>query len=155
MMTERDPGRGYEALVNRLPDGWVKANGLQFLTASADGVTAELRIEPQHRQAYGLVHGGVYAGIIESLASVGAALSVMPSGKSAVGLENHTSFVRACREGVLHAAATPVVRGSRTQVWEVTVRDEGQQVVATGRVRLLVLDADSTVAGGSLRVKEA
>jgi uncharacterized protein (TIGR00369 family) len=141
-------------LVNGLPDGWVGASGLRVLTASAEGVTAELRIEPQHRQAYGLVHGGVYSGIIESLASVGAALTALPAGKGAVGLENHTSFVHACREGVLHAAATPVTRGS-PQLWEVTIRDDAQRVVAMGQVRMLVLDADATVAGGSLTVEEA
>jgi uncharacterized protein (TIGR00369 family) len=143
------------AVINGLPDGWVRANGLRFLMATADSVTAEMAIGPQHRQPYGLVHGGVYAGIIESLASVGAAIGVMPEGKSAVGLENHTTFVRACREGTLHASATPITRGSRTQVWEVAIRDDAQRVVAVGRVRLLVLDADSTVAGGDLAIKEA
>jgi uncharacterized protein (TIGR00369 family) len=151
-VTGRDSIPDYGAMINGLPDGWVRANGLRFRTASAGGVTAELAIEAHHRQAYGLVHGGVYAGIIESLASVGAALSVLPDGKSAVGLENHTTFVRACRDGVLHAAATPLARGTRTQVWEVTIRDDAERVLATGRVRLLILDADSTVAGGNLTI---
>lgn len=154
-MAESLSGSDRADLINRLPDGWVSANGLRFLTASADGVTAELRVQPQHLQAYGLIHGGVYAGIIESLASVGAALSAMTLGKSAVGLENHTSFVHACREGLLHASATPLTRGSRSQLWEVTVRDDGQRVVATGRVRMLLLDTDSAVAGGTLVIKGA
>jgi uncharacterized protein (TIGR00369 family) len=144
--------RDYADFINDLPDGWVSANGLRFLTASGDGVTAELQVQARHRQAYGLVHGGMYAAIAESLASVGAALSVMPNGKSAVGLENHTSFIRACREGRLHAAAVPLTRGSRSQLWEVIIRDDGDRVVATGRVRMLVLDSDSNVAGGTLTI---
>jgi len=59
------------------------------------------------------------------------------------------------REGTLHASATPLTRGSRTQVWEVAIRDDAQRVVAIGRVRLLVLDADSDVAGGTLTTKDA
>jgi acyl-coenzyme A thioesterase PaaI-like protein len=51
--------------------------------------------------------------------------------------------------------ATPITRGSRTQVWEVVIRDDAQQIVATGRVRTLVLDADSQVAGGDLSIKRA
>jgi uncharacterized protein (TIGR00369 family) len=141
--------------INDLPGGWERANGLRFLTASADGLTAEMIVRSHHLQAYGLVHGGVYAGIVESLASFGATLSAMPQGKVAVGLENHTSFIRACREGTLHAVATPITRGSRTQVWEVVIRDDAQQIVATGRVRTLVLDADSQVAGGDLSIKRA
>jgi uncharacterized protein (TIGR00369 family) len=70
-----------------------------------------------------------------------------------VGLENHTSFVRACRSGTLHARATPITRGSRSQVWDVVISNEQDQVVATGRVRMLVLDTDSAVAGGDLTIK--
>jgi uncharacterized protein (TIGR00369 family) len=153
-MTENTVGQGAGLRVNDLPGGWERANGLRFLTASADGLTAELTVQSHHLQAYGLVHGGVYAGIVESLASFGATLSAMPQGKVAVGLENHTSFIRACREGTLHAAATPITRGSRTQVWEVVIRDDGQRVLATGRVRTLILDADSHLAGGDLSIKK-
>ena len=148
-----DPDPDYAAMINDLPDGWARANGLRFLTATPDRLTAEMVVGPHHRQPYGLVHGGVYAGIVEALASIGAAINVMPHGKSAVGLDNHTCFVRACRGGTLHAAATPVTRGSRTHVWDVTIADDTGRLLATGRVRLLVLDAASEVAGGTLEVR--
>jgi uncharacterized protein (TIGR00369 family) len=151
-MTENTVGQGAGFRVNDLPGGWERANGLRFLTASADGLTAELTVQSHHLQAYGLVHGGVYAGIVESLASFGATLSAMPQGKVAVGLENHTSFLRACRQGLLHASGVPLTRGSRSQLWEVVIRDDDQRVVATGRVRLLVLDSASHVAGGTLQL---
>jgi 1,4-dihydroxy-2-naphthoyl-CoA hydrolase len=155
MAGDQAGGPDYGPMINDLPDGWAKANGLRFLTASADSVTAEMAIGPHHLQPYGIVHGGVYAGIVEALASVGAVVSVMPAGKSAVGLENHTSFIRACREGTLHASAAPITRGSRTQVWEVTIRDDAERVAAVGRVRMLVLDSDSSVAGADLSIKRA
>lgn len=150
---QREPA-DLTGMLNALPDGWARATGLRFTSATHDAVTAEVRIGPHHLQPYGIVHGGVYAGIVESLASVAAAVNVMPAGKSAVGLENHTCFVRACREGTLHAAATPVTRGSRTHVWDVTIHDDQQRLLATGRVRLMVLDSDSRVAGGSLAIKD-
>lgn len=152
-MTGNHVGQDSSSWINSLPDGWEKANGLRFLSATGDSITAELEVKPHHLQPYGLVHGGVYAAIVESLASFGATLSVMSRGKRAVGLENHTSFIRACREGTLHAVATPITRGSRTQVWEVVIRDDAQQMVATGRVRTLVLDAESLVAGRDLSIK--
>jgi len=154
-MTGGGAGPDLAETINNLSDGWVRSNGLRFLTATADGVTAEMRIEEQHRQAYGIVHGGVYAAMVESVASVGAALDVMPQGKSAVGLENHTSFLRACREGVLHASGVALTRGSRSQLWEVIIRDDSDRVVATGRVRMLVLDSDSHVAGGTLEIRRS
>jgi uncharacterized protein (TIGR00369 family) len=131
-------------------DGWNAAMGIRFVRATADEVTAELRIGPTHRQPYGLVHGGVYAGIIETVTSVGAALT---RGQSVVGLENNTSFLHAAREGVLRVTARPLSRGRKTQVWEGTVTDENERVVATGRVRLICLDAGVAVAGETLGVK--
>ena len=132
----------FAASLNQLLGGWSAAMGLHFLHATADSVKAELEIGPDHRQAYGIVHGGVHSGVIETVCSVGAALVAMPRGQSVVGLENHTSFLLAVREGKLHAAARPLMRGRRTQVWEATVTDDAGRAVATGRVRLIVLDAD-------------
>ena len=128
-------------------EGWARAMGLRLVRATREEVVAEMTIQTCHLQAYGIVHGGVYAGIIESLASIGAAIHAMSEGKSVVGLENHTSFLRAVREGTLHAVATPLSRGRRSPVWECAIRDDRQRLVATGRVRLLVLDPGAEIAG--------
>jgi uncharacterized protein (TIGR00369 family) len=135
-----------EAL-NQSPAGWLQAMGVRFVRATEQEVICEWDVERVHHQAYGIVHGGVHAGIIETLCSVGAALSVLPAGRSVVGLENHTSFVRAVRQGRLRGAAKPITRGRRSQLWEATVTDESDRTVATGRVRLLVLAPDSELAG--------
>ena len=128
-------------------EGWARTMGLKLVRATREEVVAEMVIQTCHLQAYGIVHGGVYAGIIESLASIGAAIHAMSEGKSVVGLENHTSFLRATREGTLHAVATPLSRGRRSPVWECAIRDDRQRLVATGRVRLLVLEPGAEIAG--------
>lgn len=141
-----------EAL-NASLDGWNRAMGLRFVHASVDAVVAELEIGAQHRQPYGLVHGGVYAGVIETVASVGAALSLLPLGRPVVGLENSTSFLHAVREGTLHITGRPLTRGHRTQVWEGIVADGGGRTLATGRVRLLSLDPDASIAGKTVEIE--
>ncbi len=133
--------------MNAAAGGWNEANGLRFLHANGEEVVAELEIGPEHLQPHGIVHGGVYAGIIETVASVGAGLVAMARGQTAVGLENHTSFLRAVRTGTLRGTARPLTRGRRTQVWEATVTDSEGRVAATGRVRLLCLEADAVLAG--------
>src|SRR4029077_15280844 len=105
-----------------------------FVRATGDEVTAEMEVGPLHRQPYGIVHGGVHCGIIETICFTGAAPHALPRGQSVVGLENHTSFLHAVREGTLHATARPLMRGRRTQVWEATVNDAEGRAVATGRV---------------------
>lgn len=139
--------------LNAQRDGWNTAHGVRFVRATRDEVVAEWEVGPQHLQAYGIVHGGVHAGVIETIASVGAALDASSRGQSIVGLENHTSFIRAVREGTLRATARPITRGRRTQVWEATVTDAQGRTVATGRVRLLALEPEASVAGETVRVK--
>lgn len=129
--------------------------GIRFVRATGDEVTAELEVGASHLQPYGIVHGGVHSGLIETIASVGAALAAMPRGHSVVGLENHTSFLRAVREGVLRATARPLTRGRRTQVWEATVTDGEGHAVATGRVRFLALEASAALAGEKVMVKRS
>jgi len=125
--------------VNRMPSGWVKEMGITILKASPDEVTCEWVVGEKHHQGFGIVHGGVHCGVVETLASIGAALVARPRGQRVVGLENSTSFIRAVRSGRLHALARPVTRGRTTQVWEAWIRDEEDKLVAQGRVRLLCL----------------
>lgn len=150
-----DPTEDFAPMLNAQRDGWNSAMELRYVRATLDEVVAEWTVGPQHLQAYGIVHGGVHSGVIETLASVGAALNAASRGQSIVGLENHTSFIRAVREGTLRATARPITRGRRTQVWEATVTDPEGRTVATGRVRLLALEPDAAVAGETVVVKSA
>ena len=129
----------FAAMVNAMPNGWVRAMGIVVTRATSDEVTCEWTVEEKHHQAYGIVHGGVHAGVIETLASIGAALVALPRGQRVVGLENNTSFIRAVRAGKLTATAHPVTRGRSSQVWEAWIRDESGALVAQGRVRLLCI----------------
>jgi 1,4-dihydroxy-2-naphthoyl-CoA hydrolase len=136
-----------EALVEKLNrhTGWVKEMGIVILAASPDEVSCEWEVRDKHHQPYGIVHGGVHCGVVETLASLGAALVAKPRGQRVVGLENSTTFIRAVRSGKLHAVARPVTRGRSTQVWEAWIRDDKEQLVAQGRVRLLCLDENKSL----------
>jgi uncharacterized protein (TIGR00369 family) len=143
----------FAQMLNEHRGGWNEAMGLRFVRATADEVVAELEVGPIHQQPYGIVHGGVHAGVIETLASTGAALAAGARGQSVVGLENATSFIRAVRAGTLRATARPITRGRRTQVWETVIVDSEGHTIAIGRVRLLCLDPGATIAGEPAAVK--
>ena len=141
------------AMLNAGLGGWNHAMGLRFVRATVDEVVAELEIGPQHLQPYGVVHGGTYSGVIETVASAGAALVAIPRAQTVVGLENHTSFLRAVREGKLVVTARPLTRGRRTQVWEGTVADAAGRIAAKGSVRLICLEAGAELAGETVGMK--
>lgn len=126
--------------------------GLRFTSASYDEVCAEVVVRPDLLQPYGLVHGGVYATMIETLASAAAAIHAQARGQTTVGLENSTSFLKGVREGTLHGQALPLTRGRRTHVWEVTIRDDDGRSVATGRVRMICLEAGAAIGGQTVKL---
>jgi uncharacterized protein (TIGR00369 family) len=148
-----DVAQDFSEMLNANRGGWNEAMGIRFVRATADEVVAELEVERVHQQPYGIVHGGVHAGVIETLASTGAALSAGSRGQTVVGLENTTSFIRAVRAGKLRATARPITRGRRTQVWETTIVDSDGQTIAIGRVRLLCLEPGAAIAGETAGVK--
>ena len=128
-----------------LPSRFDKLLSLRFEEATADRVVAVVPVTPDLQQHYGIVHGGVYASMVETTASVGAAIWLGDRGRT-VGIANSTDFLRPVREGELRAEAMPVNRGRSTQLWEVSVTDERGRPVARGRVRLMNLGADSGTA---------
>src|SRR5512142_3363433 len=98
--------------------------GLEVTEVSDELMRGRVAVRDELKQAAGLVHGGVYASIAESLASMGTAFAVMPDGKFAMGLSNQTSFLRPITEGTIHAEAKRKHRGRTTWVWEVEISDD-------------------------------
>ena len=138
------------AMLNANLGGWNNLMGLTFTTATPDEIVGTFTIGAKHHQPFGIVHGGVHCGVIEAACSTGAALVALGRNQTVVGLENSTSFVAAARSGTLTVRALPVTRGRRTQVWEAKVTDEAGKTLSTGRVRLLCLDAGTSLAGATV-----
>ena len=115
--------------------GFIKLVGIRVEQASGDRVVLTCPVTPDLHQPFGLVHGGVYATLAETAASVGGSLWFGDRGK-VVGVSNHTDFLRAVRRGELRAEATPLSRGRTTQLWQVEVADEQGRLIAHAKVRL-------------------
>ncbi len=121
----------------RLATGFDSLYGL-VVTEVADGrLRGQVAVRDEIMQPAGLVHGGVYAAIAESLASIGTQLAV-EEGKSAQGLSNLTSFMRPITQGTIHAVARARHRGRTTWVWEVDLSDDAQRLCVSTRVTVAV-----------------
>lgn len=115
--------------------------GLVWDGLSLERVTAHLDVDARHLQPFGLVHGGVWCSVVESMASIGAALHALAVGHQVVGVNNSTDFVRAMREGRARGEAVPVHVGRSQQLWQVLItRETDGKLVARGQVRLQSLE---------------
>ena len=117
--------------------GFDKELGLTYLEMTPDGGRAQLTITEKLLQPWGIVHGGVYCAVIESMASVSGHVWLSENGGgTVVGVNNNTDFLRAIRSGTVTETSTPIHRGRRQQLWLITITDETDRVVARGQVRL-------------------
>lgn len=128
--------------------GFVDGLGLELDEVGPDRVTAHLECGPAHHQPYGIVHGGVFAAIVETLGSIGGAVNASRDGNVVVGVSNSTDFLRAHREGRVEAVAEPVHVGRSQQLWQVVIRRASDgKPVARGQLRLQALPHDRDLAG--------
>jgi 1,4-dihydroxy-2-naphthoyl-CoA hydrolase len=118
--------------------GFDRLYGLELVAVGDGEMRGRVRVHDQLRQPYGLVHGGLYAAIAESLASLGTALAVAEKGCHAVGLANSTSFLRPITAGTVNAHARALHRGSTTWVWDVACRDDQERLCAITRMTIAV-----------------
>jgi uncharacterized protein (TIGR00369 family) len=123
------------------PAGFDKLYGLELVEMTDELARGRVTVRDHIKQPFGLVHGGVYAAIAESLASIGTAVAVARNGKIAVGLSNQTSFLRPITEGTIHAVALPKHRGRTTWVWEVEMSDDQGRLCVLTRMTVAVRDA--------------
>ena len=112
--------------------------GFDLTDLGAERAHASVVIDDRHLQPFGIVHGGVYAALAESLASHATANAVMADGQAALGSSNLTSFLRPVSTGTVTAAAERLHKGRTQWVWEVRVSDGEGRLCAISRVTVAV-----------------
>jgi 1,4-dihydroxy-2-naphthoyl-CoA hydrolase len=112
--------------------------GTEWLDLGPDEARARIAVEDRHKQPLGLVHGGVFATLAESICSAATYGAVADDGMAAMGQSNNTTFLRPITEGHVNAVARPRHRGRTTWVWDVEILDDEERVCALVRVTIAV-----------------
>jgi len=120
------------------PSGFAEEVGIEWIDLDPDNARARIQIEPRHLQPFGIVHGGVYASLAESLCSAATYGAVRDDGLVAVGQSNDTTFLRPISDGYANATARSRHRGRTTWVWDVDVTDDEGRLCALSRMTIAV-----------------
>lgn len=105
--------------------------GTEWVSDDPDGAVARFKVRDELRQPVGLIHGGVFSTVVESLCSRATALAVLAEGKVSMGQSINVSFVRSLTEGSAEVRAVARHRGSTTWVWQAEVIDDRGRLCAT------------------------
>ena len=111
--------------------------GFELTEAGEEIARGHFEVTDAVRQPMGIVHGGAYAAMAETLASATTYLHVQPE-RIAVGLSNSTSFMRPVSEGIVRAEARRRHRGRTTWIWDVDFTDGEGRLCASSRVTMAV-----------------
>lgn len=132
-------------------NGWnrntlVEHLGMQVTEIGADYVRGTMPVDTRTVQPFGLLHGGASVALAESLGSLGANLVLEADKEMAVGLDINANHVRAATSGLVIGTARPLHLGRSTQVWEIRIEDEGQNLVCVSRLTMAVVPRRSPKA---------
>jgi len=119
-------------------DGLGELIGLEYLDAGPEEVQARLEVTDHVRQPVGLVHGGVFASMAESMCSAATWLGVKDEGMAAMGQSNSATFIRPITEGRVNATARRRHKGRTTWVWDVEISDDDGRLCALVRMTVAV-----------------
>jgi 1,4-dihydroxy-2-naphthoyl-CoA hydrolase len=128
-------------------DNMAVALGFELLEIEPDVARGRFPVSDRVRQPFGIVHGGAYAALGETLASAGTYRAVFEDGMAAMGQSNYTSFLRPVSEGYVNAEARPRHRGRTTWVWDVEFTDDDGRLCATTRVTMAVRPVPGSRSG--------
>jgi 1,4-dihydroxy-2-naphthoyl-CoA hydrolase len=123
------------------PSGFAEEIGVEWVDLDPENARARIKVERRHLQPYGIVHGGVFAALAESLTSASTYGAVREDDMVAMGQANDTTFLRPIGEGYVNASATPRHRGRTTWVWDVEITDDNGQTCALARMTIAVRPA--------------
>ena len=120
--------------------GFNELYGIELVKSSDDEIRARVPVHDGLKQPLGIVHGGVFASMAETMASAATWWATRDQGKWIAGLSNSTSFLRPVTEGYINGVARPRHRGRTTWIWDVEIYDDRERLCALTRMTVAVRD---------------
>ncbi len=117
--------------------------GIEFITIGEDYLEARMPVDTRTHQPMGLLHGGASVSLAETMGSVAATLCVDQTKSFCVGLEINANHLKGVREGFVKGVTKPIHIGKTTQVWEIRITSEQDELVCISRITMAVLEKKS------------
>jgi 1,4-dihydroxy-2-naphthoyl-CoA hydrolase len=122
------------------PGTMAEAIGIEFTAVGPDYLEAKMPVDHRTHQPFGLLHGGASVALAETLGSVAAQCCVDGSKQYCVGLEINANHLKAVKTGYVKGVTKSIHIGKKTQVWEIRITNEADELVCISRITIAVLD---------------
>jgi uncharacterized protein (TIGR00369 family) len=118
--------------------GFAELVGSEWLDDDPDHSLARVEVRDELLQPFGLMHGGVFSTLVESVCSRATALVVFGEGMAAMGQTINVNFMRPILEGFAEVRARARHRGRTTWVWDAEVVDSEGRTCALAQMTIAV-----------------
>lgn len=114
--------------------------GFQITEIGDDFLSGKIPVDERTKQPYGIMHGGAYVALAETLGSLASHFCIDSSKFLSVGLEVNGNHIRQAREGWVRGTARPIHLGKKTHVWEIRIVDDEGRLLHVGRLTTAILE---------------
>ena len=112
--------------------------GIKFFERGDNYLKASMPVDKRTIQPLGILHGGASVVLAETLGSAASYMS-LDSSRYSVGLEVNANHIKSVSSGIVIGTAKPVHMGNSTQVWDILIKNEENQLVCLSRLTMAVL----------------
>jgi 1,4-dihydroxy-2-naphthoyl-CoA hydrolase len=112
---------------------------IEFTDVTENTITARMPVNSRVHQPDGVLHGGASVALAESVGSAGAFIFLNEKDVAIRGIEISANHVKSVREGYVTATGTIVHRGRTTQLWQIRITNENDELVSLVKLTTLTL----------------
>ena len=139
MQIWKTDGISLEALQQNSKNTLVEYLGIEFTEIGDDFISAKMPVDHRTHQPMGLLHGGAHVVLAETIGSTAANLCLDVTKEYALGLDINSNHLKGISSGFVFGTAKPIHIGAKTQVWEIKIRNEKDQLLNISRLTMMVL----------------
>ena len=132
-------GISLEALQQNSKNTLVEHLGIEFTEIGDDFISAKMPVDHRTHQPMGLLHGGAHVVLAETIGSTAANLCLDVTKEYALGLDINSNHLKGISSGFVYGTAKPIHIGAKTQVWEIKICNDKNQLLNISRLTMMVL----------------
>jgi uncharacterized protein (TIGR00369 family) len=113
---------------------------IEFIDIGADFLVAKMPVTSKVYQPDGVLHGGATVALAESVGSAVSYMSVDYMNKTVRGIVISANHLKSVKDGFIYARATPLHKGRSTQLWEIKITDDDNNLISHCKLSTMVLN---------------
>ena len=112
---------------------------IEYIDVGDDYLTARMPVGPKVHQPDGILHGGASVALAESVGSAASYIFLDAEHFMIRGMEISANHLKSIKEGYVYATAHFIHKGRTTQLWEIRICDEQDQLISLCKLSTIAL----------------